>query len=595
MAASYRTGKCNVNGGSSATEARFVSKEGPVVFRGLRHVVSAHTIETVRPALAGIESAVREGLHAAGFVAYEAAPAFDSAFAAHPPTDFPLLWFGLYETKEIAGPCEAPAGAIEVGPWRPLVDERQYRAAIDDIRERIAAGETYQVNYTFPFETEFRGDPEAWFERLCAAQGGLHSAFIRAGRWCVLSASPELFFRLDGGRLETRPMKGTRPRGRWTEEDRRLAAELAASDKDRAENVMIVDLLRNDMGRISLPGSVEVERLFEVERYETVWQMTSSIVSRTSAAVPEIFGALFPSGSVTGAPKVQTMSIIRALEPFPRGVYCGAIGWWSPDRRAEFNVAIRTVTADLETGVARYPVGGGITWGSTPSDEFEECRVKAVLITRERPAFDLLESLRFEENSYFLLNEHLARLRDSAAYFGFDLDFNRVEAVLAAQAAALTGRVGAFKVRLRAARDGSVCTEAAPLAVPRRFRVAFAAEPVDERDPFLFHKTTNRRLYENAVATRPDCDDVLLWNRGGEVTESTIANVVIERAGDRWTPPIECGLLAGAMRARLLADGRLREAVLTRDDVRAADRLWLINSVRTWIETEWTDAEIAPP
>ena len=578
-------------------DVRFVSRNGVIAFRNPEEVVCARSVEEVLPCLARVEEGIARGLHAAGCIAYEAAPAFDAALAVHPPSDFPLLWFGLYPASEQSSHPLACSRAAAVGDcergslaraWRALVSEPEYRAAIKKIRALIAAGDTYQVNYTFPLESVFRDDLYSWFLQLCSAQRADYCAFVHAGRFCVLSASPELFFRLDGEMLVTRPMKGTRPRGRWGEEDRRLAAELGASDKDRAENVMIVDLLRNDMGRIAETGSVAVARLFDVERYETVWQMTSTITARTKASVPQILAALFPSGSVTGAPKVRTMEIIRALEPFPRGVYCGTVGWWSPGRQAEFNVAIRTITADLETGVARYGVGGGITWGSTAAGEYEECRVKAVLLSAQPVQFELIESLLFD-GEYFLLEYHMARLKESADYFGFAVDLDLIEGALVEKAAALQGEGGRWKVRLLVARDSGFRIEAGPAAPTRRVRVGFAREPVDENDQFLYHKTTHRLVYERARASRPDCDDVVLWNRRGEVTESTTANVVIEVGGRLLTPPVSAGLLAGTMRAQLLAESRIQEHALTKADVAKASAVHLINSVRKWIGVDFLD------
>ncbi len=371
-------------------------------------------------------------------------------------------------------------------------------------------------------------------------------------------------------------MKGTRPRGRWPEEDRRLEDELAASAKDQAENVMIVDLLRNDMGRVSRTGSVRVARLFEVERYETLWQMTSSITSETDRSVPEVMAALFPSGSVTGAPKVRTMEIIRDLELAPRGVYCGTVGWWAPDGHAEFNVAIRTVTVDRETGTARYHVGSGITWGSTADDEYAECRVKAALLTHRRPPFDLLESLLWD-GEYFLLDRHLDRLEASAKYFGFPMDLQEMRAALSTEASAYGE--GPVKVRLLVARDGGVHIESGPVMPRTAVRLGFAREPVDADDVFLYHKTTHREVYDEAKASRPDCDDVVLWNGDGEITESTAANVALRIDGVWLTPPVASGLLAGTMRAELLEAGTLRETVLTKDDMVRADQIRLVNSV----------------
>jgi len=549
--------------------------------------VSARELEHVLPCLRRVEAAVTDGLYAAGFIAYEAAPAFNEDLATHPPTELPLIWFGLFEDMEVSQPGCMTAQEFSVGAWTAAVNRPQYLAAIRRIRELIAAGDTYQVNYTFPMHAPFEGDAASWFRCLCRAQQCDYAALVDTGRFTVLSASPELFFRLDGDALETRPMKGTRPRGRWIEEDRERAGELAASEKDRAENVMIVDLLRNDMGRISDTGSVRVSRLFDIERYETVWQMTSTITSRTTASVPQILSALFPSGSVTGAPKIRTMEIIRDLEPFPRGVYCGAVGWWAPKRRAEFNVAIRTVTLDRQEGVARYNVGGGITWGSRAEDEYQECYDKAAVLTRQRPEFDLLESLLFS-GEYFLLNEHLARLAGSAEYFGFPVNPHAIESALFEKAAGFrTDGDQALKVRLLVAHDGSFRIEAEPATPANPVRLGFAREPIDDTDVFLYHKTTHRKVYDKAKASRPDCDDVLLWNHRGEITETATANVVVVIDGRQLTPPVQCGLLGGTMRAHLVSRGEIQEAVLSKADMSRASSVKLINSVRKWIAVEF--------
>ena len=632
---------------------RFASRTRELRFSSPVEIIAAATLDEIVPGLARVAAGVARGCHAAGFLSYEAAPAFDPALRTRPAGDLPLLWFGLYRDAERRAPAPArPAAACEVGPWTPLVSAAAYRENIRRIRELIAAGDTYQVNYTFPMQAAFKGDAPGWFDGLCAAQQADYCAFLDLGRWQILSASPELFFRLQGNLLTTRPMKGTRPRGRWPAEDRSLRQALAASDKDRAENVMIVDLLRNDLARISASGPVRVQSLFDIEAYPTVWQMTSTICSRTRAAVPEIIRALFPSGSVTGAPKIRTMEIIRELEPWPRGVYCGAIGWWAPDGRAEFNVAIRTVALDARSGRALYHVGSGVTYGSSAADEYEECLLKASLLTRRRPEFELLETLRYA-GAFFLLAEHLDRLAASAGYFGFACDRPAIEKALAAAMAGeadgpatpwkspapapseegngnppphpggkrnltplpggagggsstsapdgdlapLPGGVGGgfpspvapFKVRLLLRKDGAIQIQREPLAPPATLRVGFAVQPVDAQDIFLYHKTTRRAVYQQALADRPDCDDVLLWNARGEITESTIANVVLDLDGLLWTPPLESGLLEGVFRRHLLATGVIRERVLAREDVRRARAVWLINSVRHWINVRWVD------
>jgi len=568
-------------------EALFVSRGRVLRFVDPIWVLTARTLDEVVPCLKEVESALDQGLYAAGFLAYEAAPALHDALVTHPPGDLPLLWFKLYRGMEesAAFPAMEPDD-FALGPWTAAVDRDAYLDAAQRIRELTAAGDTYQVNYTFPLRAAFYGDALSWFQDLYRAQHPDYAAFIDTGRFQILSVSPELFFRLEDGRLEMRPMKGTRPRGRWPEEDHQEAAALAASEKDKAENVMIVDLLRNDMGRISETGSVEVLRLFELERYDTVWQMTSTIASKTTAALPDLFSALFPSGSVTGAPKIRTMQIIRELEKCPRGVYCGSVGWCGPGRRAEFNVAIRTVTIDREQGVADYPVGSGITWASTPLDEYEECLVKARVLGQQRPDFELLESLLFD-GAYFLLEEHLTRLAASAEYFGYDVDIVAIRSSLLE--AAEVFETSALKVRLLVTRSGSYHIESAPAPSSQPVRLGFAAEPVDDQDVFLYHKTTQRSVYERARTGRPDCDDVLLWNNRDEITETTVANVVLDFDGQRLTPPIYSGLLAGILRAHLLATGEIKESILHKEDVRRANAIWLINSVRQWVQADFID------
>lgn len=580
----------------AGAEAVFVSRSRKLVFRGPVEIVSAETLDEVAPCLERVEAAVAQGLRAAGFLAYEAAPAFDPCLAAHDRGALPLAWFGLFTTVEEMTPAPVGDPEFEVGPWEPLVSAEEYTEAFRRIRELIGAGDTYQVNYTFPMRASFRGNTLSWFRRLCQAQGAEHCAFIDAGRFQILSASPELFFRLDGSALETRPMKGTRPRGLWPEQDRQAALGLAESDKERAENIMIVDLLRNDMGRISETGSVRVSKLFQLERYPTVWQMTSTISSRVTASIPAILTALFPSGSVTGAPKIRTMQIIRELEPYPRGVYCGCVGWWLPGQRAAFNVGIRTVTVDSELGVAEYHVGSGITWDSVTEREYEECHAKAALLTYRRPKFDLFESLLLDGN-YFLLQEHLDRLTASAHYFGFSIERDVIESALRDYAAEHSGnRTNAsskwvrLKVRLFLGPEGAFRIESAKAPPAKPVRLGLAREPVDETDVFLYHKTTHRQAYDRAKAGRPDCQDVLLWNRKGEITESAVANVVVDVDGERLTPALRCGLLPGTMRAHLLAKGDIREAILTKEDVARARALWLINSVRKWIDVDFVDA-----
>jgi para-aminobenzoate synthetase/4-amino-4-deoxychorismate lyase len=562
-------------------------------FREPRGVVTAWAVDDVLPALARVEAAVDAGLHAAGFVAYEAAPAFDSALATHPPREgLPLLRFALFAARdEVDGDAGASTSpeSYTLGEWRPSISDAEYAERVERIRSLIAAGDTYQVNLTFRLSAEFGGDDAALYARLGRAQRSAFCAHLRFGDTAIVSASPELFFRWTGDELELRPMKGTRPRGRWEAEDDALAAELLASPKERAENLMIVDLLRNDAGRISQFGSVTVPRLFRAERYETVHQLTSTIRSRTlpGTRLTDVFRALFPCGSITGAPKVRTSEIIAELEDGPRGVYTGAIGFVSPGE-AVFSVAIRTLVLDRRAGTAELGVGSGITYDSAAGAELRECIDKARFTRRAPNDFRLLETLLHEPGAgFFLLEGHLARLASSARYFGFHVDEDRVRDALSA---AVASAVGAMRVRLLVSREGAVSVDAQPFAPDAStVRVAFSAEPVDSADALLYHKTTRRDAYERRAAERPDCGDVLLLNERGEVTESTIANVVARIGGHMWTPPLECGLLPGVLRAELLRTAEVRERILHPDDLRAADAIYLINSLRKWRRAELMD------
>jgi para-aminobenzoate synthetase/4-amino-4-deoxychorismate lyase len=458
-----------------------------------------------------------------------------------------------------------------------------YRPAFRRIQDHITAGDTYQVNFTFRFRASWEGDGFSLYRRMCQSQRAPYCAYLDLGRHKIVSASPELFFQLKEDRLTCRPMKGTHPRGRWFEEDERSMRLLHTSAKDRSENVMIVDLLRNDMGRVSEQGSVVVERLFEVERYETVLQMTSTIRSRLREGVGfrDILAALFPCGSVTGAPKIRTMDIIAELEDSPRGIYTGAIGYISPGPEATFNVAIRTLWLDEETRSAELGVGGGITHYSEPDLEFEECLTKARFVHEERPAFDLLETMLWENGEFFLLDRHLHRMERSARYFGYP--FRRETVLREVEKARVTLRAGRMGIRLLLSADGDLRWDQKPIEAgdsPSPYSVALCREPISSQDPFLYHKTTHRRVYESRAVLHPDCDDVVLLNERGEITESTIANVIAVIDGVWWTPPLECGLLPGVFREELLHQGRICERILNPEDLERAEAIYFINSVR---------------
>lgn len=555
--------------------------------------LTADRADGIPALLAGVDDAAEAGYLVAGYVAYEAAAAFQLPVTAGPGAA-PLAWFGLFRATDAIRHDRIPDSWHGQRPgldWRASVDQSDYDAVVARLREHIGAGNAYQLNYTFRMRTLYGGDPRALFAALAGAQGGAWSAFIDTGEVAVCSASPELFFERDGRRLVTRPMKGTAPRGRWPVEDAGRAQELTASAKNRAENVMIVDLMRNDLGRISTPGSVEVTALFEAERYPAQWQMTSTVEADLvdGVGLPGIFDALFPAGSVTGAPKIRSMHILADVEDSPRGIYCGAVGLVGPGRQAHFNVAIRTVTIDRRTGLAEFGVGSGIVWDSEAASEFEECRVKAAILTTPEPAFDLIESLRWDPQSgYARLPRHRARMAASADYFDIPFDAAAFDAALTSAARSLAVP---SKVRVLLNRSGGLTTEAGPIApTPAPLRVVVAETPVDAADVFLFHKTTRRDVYARAEAGKPHgVDTVILWNAQGEITEAINFNVVAEIAGEWVTPPVDCGLLAGTLRAELLDTGAITERRITVEELRAASRVRLINSVRGQVDAVLVD------
>ncbi|HEX7247209.1 MAG TPA: aminodeoxychorismate synthase component I [Actinomycetota bacterium] len=558
-------------------------------------VVEARRPDEVAGVIAAAEAAAARGSWVAGFVAYEAAPGLDPALEVRRRTDgdpfasLPLAWFAMFEGRERTVLPEAQDDPNDSphDRWRPSVDRSTYDAAIARIREHIAAGDTYQVNHTLRMRSRIEGDERGLYRDLCYAQRGAYSAYLNLGRYRVLSASPELFFRIDGDRITTRPMKGTAPRGRWPAEDDAVAERLRGSVKDRAENAMIVDMLRNDMGRVARTGSVTWSDVFDLERYETVWQLTSTVSAEldATAGLVDVFRALFPSGSVTGAPKVRTMAIVAELEDSPRGVYCGAVGLLAPPGsgipRARFNVPIRTVMLDAETRVAEYGVGGGITWGSSAEGEYDELLAKARVLTARRPRFELFETLYHDPHEGFRhLDRHLARVRASSAYFGFAFDAEGVTTALHDAASRFPDRPA--RVRISLDRQGRVDAGATALAAGSEpVRIAIDVDhPVDPTDPILFHKTTLRGVYERALTRHPDADDVLLVNDRGEITESTIANVAVS-IGGRWvTPPLDAGLLPGVGREVALEDGWLEEGTVNVEDLDRADAIELVSDVR---------------
>ena len=545
----------------------------------------------VGPTIDAVEAAARRGLWLVGFLSYDAAPAFDEALSSLRDPTTPLAAFAAFNEPH---PSRGPAGrAFDTTAWTSDTDQDSFEAAVESVRELIAAGETYQVNYTVRLHSEFSGDPEGLFAALCRAQRADHLAYLDFGEFAVCSASPEQLISRRGGAVATRPMKGTRPRHPDPRIDRQLADELVRSEKDRAENTMIVDMARNDLGRVAEVGSVRVAKLHTVESYPTVHQMTSTVTAQSGATLRELLEATFPGASITGAPKVAASRVIAGLETEPRGVYTGSVGVVEPGGDAEFNIAIRTAWIDRRTGRAVYGVGGGIVWDSVPIKEWHEAHDKARVLHRATRPLRLLETLAWEPGAGpILLDRHLKRLAACAEHFGFDMDPGEVRRRLDAIRAEVTQRV-----RVLVSADGAVevqVTEMSPPAANRVWNIAIDTAPVSSEDEFLRFKTTRRDRYEEALARHPDADDVLLWNERGELTETTVANLVLDVDGAAVTPAESSGLLPGTLRAELLANRRIREATLSVADLDRADSVWLINSVRGWIPARLLDRSTVP-
>ena len=581
-------------------------------------VVRADSAAQVTGAVRALQDWQAQGFYATGYLAYEAAAGLGAEFAplcrAADPA-WPLLYFWVFDSSQIEAE-DAPSTAIDfaISAWQPSLSPAAYTERIAHIKAAIAAGQTYQVNYTLPFEAQLRGDAYALYQAMRRAQQAPYAAYIEVEGQCLASASPELFFHWNGAGknsdryITTKPMKGTRPRGLWPAQDEQLAQALGASAKDRAENVMIVDLLRNDLGRIANTGSVKVDELFALERYPSVWQMTSTISAQTRPDVDllQVLQALFPCGSITGAPKLATMQLLTQLEIQARGPYCGSIGLLRPDGSATFSVAIRSMMLAPEINNerhARYHAGAGITWGSDAAEEWAETLqktrvVQAAFLQQSEQTFDLIETLLWDGSEFVLLARHIERMSASATYFGRAFDAGRM--LMTLQSTVATSDAPCQRVRLLLHADGtfSASTSALaasaaplhylPLATVAAQSFCLAPTPIASSQLWLYHKTTQRSVYEQAKAACADVFDVLLHNERGELCEFTIGNLVVQIAGQFYTPPQSAGLLAGSLRAELLARGVVQERALFMHDLANAQGVWLINSVRGWLPMQQT-------
>jgi para-aminobenzoate synthetase / 4-amino-4-deoxychorismate lyase len=560
-----------------------------LLFEKPHTVLSTTVISGVIPILDRVESEVKKGRYAAGFISYEAAPAFDRAFKVHPLPDFPLIWFGVFDKPLVSSLPDADGPIDNSISWLPSITENDYGKAILRIKDYIQAGDTYQVNFTFRMHASFNQDPWNYFRMMNRNHRMPFAAFIEIGPFSLCSFSPELLFRLDGDKICSQPMKGTALRGRFPAEDQKNMDLLHNSPKDQAENIMIVDMIRNDMGRIAQTSSIQVSDIYKAERFPTVLQMTTTVSARTQASMPDIFRALFPCASITGAPKIRTMQIINELEQSPRGIYCGSIGYFGPGRQARFSVAIRTICVDNNHHSAEYSIGSGVIWDSETTNEYQECLTKAEIVTKPLPDFSLYETLLWTPGEgFFLIDYHLRRMIDSAGYFGFDSD----EASISKYLQSITKDFPGDKqqrIRLVLKWNGQLShtvQDYVPSDTNQLKRLMISKIGVNSKDPFLFHKTTKREVYHKAMESCPGADDVVLWNERGEVTETSIANIVVESNGRLLTPKLECGLLPGTFRAELLEQGKITESIITVDSLKTYAKIFRINSIRKWEECE---------
>ena len=553
------------------------------IFSSPVEVLYTHDLQNVREVLNKVQNKVeKKNLIAAGYLSYEAAPAFDNAYCVNKKGNLPLICFGLFKDYKTEITLESnnheSAEAIE---WEIATNQTHYETHLKYIKDQIKLGNTYQVNYTLRKHSKCIANPYGFF--LEKVQDAPYAAFIESDEHTIISTSPELFFELSDESLKCKPMKGTSKRGRTLNEDIALMKELKNSEKDKAENIMITDMLRNDMGKISDTGSVKVLSEFDIEKYPTVWQMTSSVKSQTRASITAIFEALFPCASVTGAPKVSSMKIISEIEDQPREIYTGAIGYIAPNNEAQFSVPIRTILSNKRIDRSVYGTGSGIVWDSEWEKEWDECQNKSAILSVSHQNFELFETMRWDSNRGIFLEElHLNRLKDSAEFYNFKFSHEKINDKLHDYLKNLEPESEKI-IRLFLAKDGETRLTTSAYKEHNKDKsqlISLAMQPVDSDDLSLYHKTTIRGIYEDATGENPDCDDVLLWNEDGHITESTISNIIFKKDSEYFTPPISCGLLGGTYRTHLINQGHLVERIIPKTEINLYSEIYLINSVR---------------
>ncbi|MBU2540827.1 MAG: aminodeoxychorismate synthase component I [Candidatus Omnitrophica bacterium] len=579
------------------TDLRDRENQRSLLFTDPQDLIIARRLEDVESCFDKIQSYLRQGLHIAGYLSYEASFAFEERFKGLDTSDSVLMWFGVYRKPKIIqfDNCSLRLredfpktlnGKFTLQPLGFSTTKNEYKAAISKIKSYIAGGHTYQVNYTIKKYFRFSGSVYNLFLQLCRNQKVSYAAFIKNNAEYILSLSPELFFSCKRQKMTVRPMKGTINRGKDASRDCANAFSLKNSYKDRAENIMIVDLLRNDLGRVSKTGSVNTTSIFDIQKLNTLWQMTSTVKSHLESGLSwlEVFRNIFPSGSVTGAPKIRTMEIIHKLESTFRGVYTGSIGYIAPGKEAVFNVAIRTLRIDRRNKLADLGIGSGIIWDSKPEREWQECLLKADFLKEDSLDFQLIETMVLRQGEIALLEYHLERLEESTLYFDFCFKPEKILYQIKRFIKKLK-RDRNYKLRLLLFRDGYISLTSQDLTNlgSRPQRIIFSRKYTNSGDSFLFHKTTKRALYnsEHAQYRKKGYFDCIFKNEKGEITEGAISNIFIEKDSKIYTPALSCGLLNGVYRRYLFATAKslLSECVLHEADIYSADNIYLTNAI----------------
>lgn len=573
-----------------------------------RKLICCYKASDLRTCINNMQKEREKGNYLAGFLSYEAGYALCRKLRSNKRYAFPLLWMGVFkeafiydhQTGRLINTPITPApeakikssASSKVSNLKLQITKKEYIKNIHKIKDFIAAGDTYQVNYTTKIKFDLKGTDIALYKKLRENQRVGYGAFIKSRQFSILSYSPELFFRQTQNNIYARPMKGTMPRGVDAKHDIKLQKFLRDDPKNRAENIMIVDLLRNDLGKISSTSSVKTTRLFDIEIYKTLLQMTSTIESRLKKDLTlyDLFASLHPSGSVTGAPKIRTMEIIKQLEPQERKIYTGSIGYIAGQETSVFNVAIRTIL--LKGSKGEMGIGGGITYSSDPESEWEECKLKAKFLT-QRP-FQLIETMRAsKKEGIFLFDLHLKRLRESAMFFDFAFDAEKIKSLLKQKMLTLFEKK-IYKLRLLLKASGAISLKAAIIDSPPRtgktLKICVSPHKLDPGNIYLYHKTTRRPLYNRELkrCKNQGFYDIVFLNKNDELCEGAISNIFIRKNGIYYTPPVSCGLLRGVFREYFINKNRekVREKIIKTQDLLKADSIYCVNSVRGMVKVE---------